>query len=185
MPKKNAARSARPRTQKHFELVRPAQAESQAEESDVTGPAADVATAETEENATIEEQVETREQEISSVAATGGTSRRSRSRTVRSAPALATPREEVAAPVPAAEVAKEVENDSDKASASEALPKGSAAARMAARRQGMQKTQQRAAALISPEHYVYVRHDLLIIAILAIIMFTAIIILHFVPGIGY
>jgi len=63
--------------------------------------------------------------------------------------------------------------------------KGSAASRLAARRQGTQKTQQRSsAALITPEHYAYVRRDLIFIAILAAIMFSAIIILHFVPGIG-
>ena len=64
-------------------------------------------------------------------------------------------------------------------------PKGSAAARMAARRQSAQKNQPRAATtLISAEHYSYVRRELITIAILALIMFTVIIILHFVPGIG-
>ncbi|MFL5658328.1 MAG: hypothetical protein ACJ8CB_29615 [Ktedonobacteraceae bacterium] len=66
-----------------------------------------------------------------------------------------------------------------------AAPKGSAAARLAARRQASQKAQQRnATSLITAEHYTYVRRDLLFIAILAVIMFSAIIILHFVPGIG-
>ena len=66
-----------------------------------------------------------------------------------------------------------------------AAPKGSAAARLAARRQASQRAQQRnAAALITAEHYTYVRRDLVFIAILAAIMFSAIIILHFVPGIG-
>jgi hypothetical protein len=66
------------------------------------------------------------------------------------------------------------------------VPKGSAAARIAARRQAAQKGQQRAAtSLITPEHYSYVRKDLRFILILAIIMFAVIIILHFVPGIGY
>jgi hypothetical protein len=64
-------------------------------------------------------------------------------------------------------------------------PKGSAAARLAARRHGVQRAQQRAAAtLITAEHYAYVRRDLMFIAVLAVIMFSAIIILHFVPGIG-
>ena len=66
-----------------------------------------------------------------------------------------------------------------------AAPTGSAAARMAARRQAVQRAQQRATtALITAEHYAYVRRDLVFIAILAVIMFSAIIILHFVPGIG-
>ncbi len=65
------------------------------------------------------------------------------------------------------------------------VPKGSAAAKLAARRQAAQKMQQRAAAtLITAEHYAYVRKDLRFIAILAAIMFSIIIILHFVPGIG-
>ena len=62
---------------------------------------------------------------------------------------------------------------------------GTAASRLAARRQAVQKTQQRAAAtLITAEHYAYVRRDLVVIAILAFIMFAVIIGLHFVPAIG-
>ncbi len=65
-------------------------------------------------------------------------------------------------------------------------PKGSAAARVAARRTATQKIQQRAAAtLVTAEHYVYVRQDLRFIAILAFIMIVVLIILRFVPGIGY
>jgi hypothetical protein len=65
-------------------------------------------------------------------------------------------------------------------------PKGSAAARLASRRHVTQKAQQRAAAtLVTAEHYAYVRQDLIFIAILAAIMFAAIIILRFVPGIGF
>lgn len=65
-------------------------------------------------------------------------------------------------------------------------PKGSAAARLSSRRQVAQKAQRRAAAaLVTPEHYAYVRRDLMFIAILAAIMFAAIIILRFVPGIGF
>lgn len=70
------------------------------------------------------------------------------------------------------------------ATATVAAPK-SASARLAARRQATQKTQQRApATMISAENYRYVRKDLIFIAILAAIMFSAIIILHFVPAIG-
>ncbi|MDQ6643307.1 MAG: hypothetical protein M3Y76_02540 [Chloroflexota bacterium] len=65
-------------------------------------------------------------------------------------------------------------------------PKGSAAARLADRRQTIVKAQKRAAAsLVTVEHYAYVRRDLIFIAILAGIMFVAIIILRFVPGIGF
>lgn len=71
------------------------------------------------------------------------------------------------------------------ATSTEVTPKGSAAARLAARRQATQKAQQRSApALITPEHYSYVRKDLIFIAVLASIMFLIIIVLHFVPGIG-
>ncbi len=64
-------------------------------------------------------------------------------------------------------------------------PRGNASARLAARRQGGQKAQQRAAAtLVTSEHYRYVRRDLIFIAILAILMFAVLIILHFVPAIG-
>lgn len=59
----------------------------------------------------------------------------------------------------------------------------SAAARMAARRQTAQKSQQRSMAnLILAENYAYVRKDLVFILILAIIMFSAIIALHFIVG---
>jgi hypothetical protein len=58
---------------------------------------------------------------------------------------------------------------------------------MATRRQqqAAQKMQPRQApALITAEHYSYVRRDLIFIAILAIIMFGTLIVLHFVPAIG-
>ena len=65
-------------------------------------------------------------------------------------------------------------------------PKGSAAARVASRRMATQKAHQRAAAtLITAEHYAYVRQDLKFIAFLASIMILALIILRFIPGIGY
>ena len=63
------------------------------------------------------------------------------------------------------------------------IPKGSAAARMAARRRAAQKAQQRSASsLITAEHFAYVRRDLITIAILACIMFTAIIVLYYTIG---
>jgi hypothetical protein len=58
----------------------------------------------------------------------------------------------------------------------------SAAARLAARRHAAQRAQRSSSSLISVEHYNYVRKDLIFILILAIIMFGAIIILHFVLG---
>ena len=62
--------------------------------------------------------------------------------------------------------------------------KTSASARLAARRQAAQKAQRAPAALVTAEHYSYVRKDLITIAILAIIMFSIIIGLHFVLAVG-
>ncbi len=82
--------------------------------------------------------------------------------------------------VPAA-VAKE-----DNVSEVEAVPApvargNSASARLAARR-GQKLQQKTAATLVTSEHYSYVRRDLVIIAVLASIMFVAIIILYFTIG---
>ncbi len=58
---------------------------------------------------------------------------------------------------------------------------GSASSRIAARRQASHRTPQRnAATLITPEHFSYVRRDLIYIAILACIMIGAIIALYFI-----
>jgi hypothetical protein len=62
-------------------------------------------------------------------------------------------------------------------------PKGSAAARLAARRQATLRAQQRSAAsLITAEHFAYVRRDLITIAILASVMLAIIVILFFAFG---
>jgi hypothetical protein len=102
--------------------------------------------------------------------------------------------EEVEMTEPAVEDTKEQETEKKRqvAKASPPVPVASvaassapksASARMAARRQAAQKPQQRSTAnLITAEHYDYVRKDLLFILILAIIMFSAIIVLHFVIG---
>lgn len=67
--------------------------------------------------------------------------------------------------------------------AEEAPKAGSASARMAARRQGTHRIQQRqAASVISAEHFSYVKRDLKFIAALAVIMIVAIIILYIVLG---
>ena len=79
-------------------------------------------------------------------------------------------------------VASEKEKDVAEASVAST---SSAAARLAARRQTTLKQQvQRNANLITSEHYAYVRRDLIYILVLAVIMFSAIIILHFVPAVG-
>ncbi|GLV57095.1 hypothetical protein KDH_39330 [Dictyobacter sp. S3.2.2.5] len=58
----------------------------------------------------------------------------------------------------------------------------SASARLAARRLAAQKAQQQRAgnAMVTTEHFAYVRRDLITIAILATIMVAAIVILYFV-----
>lgn len=67
--------------------------------------------------------------------------------------------------------------------ATEAPKASSASARLAARRQTAQRSQQRNASnLITPEHFAYVRKDLIFIAVLAVIMIAAIIILYFTVG---
>ena len=100
-------------------------------------------------------------------------------------------------PVPASKAARRVKTESaesvngsaidSKAERTEEVvvpaPKGTASERLAARRQAAQK-QRSSVTLISAENYAYVRKDLIIIAILAAIMFSVIIILHFVPVIG-
>ncbi|HEV2660120.1 MAG TPA: hypothetical protein VGU68_05930, partial [Ktedonobacteraceae bacterium] len=64
-------------------------------------------------------------------------------------------------------------------------PKGSAAARLAARRQGQRSQLRSSATLITAEHYAYVKRDLVIIAILASMMFVAIIVLYFILARGF
>jgi hypothetical protein len=61
--------------------------------------------------------------------------------------------------------------------------KGSASARMAARR-GQKLQPKTPATLVTSEHYAYVTRDLMIIAVLATIMFIAIIVLYFTIGRG-
>ncbi len=83
-------------------------------------------------------------------------------------------------PAPRSTVAPD-ESDVPVATVPKATP--TAASRLAARRQNGQKIQQRnAASLITAEHFSYVRRDLLFIAILALIMFTTIIVLYFTIG---
>jgi hypothetical protein len=75
----------------------------------------------------------------------------------------------------------EIEKEDSKTVATTvSVPKTSASARLAARRQSAQKTQRSTAALITAEHYRYVRNDLIYIAILAAVMFSILIVLFFV-----
>ena len=178
MPKKTAnTRSSvqqrrKPKAQKSFELVRPVSAEDEIENNDDNADEpTSVGVAASTVSAPLPKRVRTTTPSRSEKAATTSPeSEKSTAQKTEKTPVLNTVEDEESAeaveetvPVPA--------------------PKSSASARLAARRQAAQKAQ-RSVSLISAENYTYVRKDLVIIAILAIIMFTAIIILHFVPAIG-
>jgi hypothetical protein len=99
---------------------------------------------------------------------------------------VATPEVERASETATPEVETESETATPEAEAARevvtaSVAKGSASARLAARRG--QKVQQRvAASLVTSEHYSYVTRDLKIIAVLASTMFIAIIVLYFTIG---
>jgi hypothetical protein len=159
MPKKSAtARSGTQRNKakahKNIELVRPVSEKPIAEAVDTT---------------TIPEVVDASTTTAAKTHTSAGRSTGQKSQKVRTEQSTATP----------------VTTTTTSTVSTEVSPKGSAAARLAARRQTTQRGQQRSSpALITPEHYSYVRKDLVFIATLATIMFLVIIILHFVPGIG-
>jgi CCR4-NOT transcriptional regulation complex NOT5 subunit len=161
MPKKSARTGAqrnKPRMQKSIELVRQ----------------------------TVEEQ----ERSAAMEAETGVEAASSDERTAAStAVALDTTSESIAQGAAArrkaaAQIAVPETPGDDAVNVSIPAPRGGAAARVAARRQAVQKTQQRPAPLITSEHYAYVRRELIVIGILALLMFSVIIILHFIPAIG-
>ncbi|HLX40030.1 MAG TPA: hypothetical protein VKR42_05830 [Ktedonobacteraceae bacterium] len=178
MPKKsasarNGAQRNKPKVQKNIELVRPTNASEEsalesADDSDTTDAVA-VAT-----------RVDT--MVAPKAKSAGSTRRRSISPSqVRESADLV-----VAGPT----VEKEEQDEEEQAETRSVVPAAttapkSASARLAARRQSGQKNQRTAVSLITAEHYSYVRKDLAFIAVLALIMFAAIIVLHFVPGIGY
>jgi hypothetical protein len=165
MPKKAAATRSgaqryKAKAQKGFEVVR-----QNAEEQEVT---------------------EDEQMEITPIS-TPTPSAEAASRSTRSARRVA---QRVAVATPEVEAENEVETENEVAppeveTESEVITtpvtRGSASARLAARRG--QKGQQRAAAtLITSEHYAYVTRDLMIIAVLASLMFVAIIVLYFTLG---
>jgi predicted RND superfamily exporter protein len=166
MPKKSAAARSgvqpqRARGQKSFELVLP-----------------EVATDESE--ATRDEQVEAplNEQfdDTPAIAAAPKQAKNS-SQKVKNTSAIATATREAETKPEAAPTTVTNTTTSTRPSGA---PK-SASARLAARRQATLKAQQRTgAAMITPEHFSYVRRDLITIAVLACIMFIAIFVLYFV-----
>ena len=162
-PARSGVQRTKPKTQKSFELVRPV---SQVQEHEIEE------TSETIEEPTL-------------VESTGETL--SAADSFSELAALPTVPQKKAQSSSVAIEAAPVETVTPKAPASVETPviaaKGSASARLAARK-NTQRSQRSQAALITAEHYSYVRRDLAFIAVLAAIMFIAIIVLYFVPGIG-
>ena len=168
MPKKTtSARSGvqrtKPKTQKSFELVRPVSQvqEHEIEETSVTAEEPKLVESKSETSATAKPT-----SELAALPTVPQKKNRASNVATEVAPAeIATPKAhaEVEVPVTAA--------------------KGSASARLAARK-NTQRSQRSQATLITAEHYSYVRRDLAFIAILAAIMFIAIIVLYFIPAIG-
>ena len=178
MPKKsasarNAAQRNKPRAQKSVELVRQTVQEKDTLEEK------ELAT-----EAEAEDSNELADASASTVAAHDSPSASADVKKVSAKNAFATAPRKNTAPRPQS-TATYAEPEETSSIAVTTVPKGSAAARLAARRQAAQKNQPRVAnTLITAQHYSYVRRELITIAILALIMFSVIIILHFVPGIG-
>ena len=184
-PVRSGAQRSKPKTSKAFELVRPdsptlPESEPVEVEQSVTNDTVN-STERSEQTASESEVATTTQERIDSASAVP--QRRSRGRTAQGASGLAT--------LPAVPQKKSDESPDDVASTTPKSPttatipgKGSASEKLAARRQGAQKLQQRnAATLITAEHYSYVRRDLMFIAALAIIMFIILAVMYFIPGI--
>ena len=160
-PARSGVQRTKPKTQKSFELVRPVTQvqEHEIEETSVTAEEPTLAESTTETSATAKPSSEPA--------------------------ALPTvPQKKAKSSSVATEVAP-VETVTPKAPAEVEMPvaaKGSASARLAARK-NTQRTRSQAT-LITAEHYSYVRRDLVFIAVLAAIMFIAIIVLYLIPAIG-
>lgn len=162
-PARSGVQRTKPKTQKSFELVRPV---SQVQELDI-GEKSEIA------------------EESTLVASTDKTSSAAEpSSELAALPSV--PQKKAKSSSVATQTAP-VETVTPKAPAEVETPivpaKGSASARLAARKTA-QRSQRSQASLITAEHYSYVRRDLAFIAVLAAIMFIAIIALYFVPGIG-
>ena len=175
MPKKtthtrsNVQQRRKPKAQKSFELVHQISAEDEIENKDDAEPTSvGVATSTVTAPVPESEKVAAPSSRTKKEATASPKSDRPSAPKSEKAPVLKTVEENEPA-----EVVEEMVT----------APRSSASARIAARRQAGQKIP-RAVSLISAENYSYVRKDLIFIAILAIIMFSAIIVLHFVPAIG-
>ncbi len=180
-PARSGVQRTKPKTQKSFELVRPV---SQVQEREIEEASEIV-----EEPTSVEAIEETSAESSSELAALPTVpQKKAKSNSVATevAPVETVSQKNAKSSRVVTEVAP-VETVTPKAPAAVETPvtatKGSASARMAARKNA-QRSQRSQAALITSEHYSYVRRDLVFIAILAAIMFAAIIVLYFIPGIG-
>lgn len=154
MPKKSpATRAVQRQKQKSFELVRPAT------ESD----ADDIMYTETD--------IDTPDTQTSAVNATAAETTPEPARTAEKKVAT-----------PAAATTAVTELPIPPSSVSAPTTKASASARLAARRQSSQRAQQQrnASAMITAEHFAYVKRDLTLIGSLAVVFIAAIIVLYFV-----
>lgn len=174
MPKKattarSRAQRNKPKAQKSFELVRP--------ESIIT---------EAEENSTREaaESIITEENSVRESKASTAITRQEKSKTSGRAATAVSSQKESKTSERATTAASIQEEQETKTPEQQNTPApGSASARLAARRQASQRTQQRSVpTLITSEHFTYVRKDLIRIAIFAVVMFTAIIVLYLTLG---
>lgn len=166
MPKKTAgarggASRNRPKAQKNVQLVRP------------NAAAVENETQQDESNVEVEEEITLAAPPAKAAAASTATVSKKEAATSKKS-------EEESGTIQAQKAVEETITTSDR---------GSAAARLAARRQGqgqsaLKPVAPRNVSLITAEHYAYVKRDLIYILILAVIMFSVIITLHFIPAIG-
>ncbi len=167
-PARSGVQRTKPKTQKSFELVRPtSQVQELEDEEIVTSPTETTSeTSETPVEASSSSNLDAlptvpkkriRSSNLATeVAPAKSTSTRETKRVVEETVA---PKEVIETPVAT-------------------VPKGSAATRLAANKTA-QRTKRSNATLITAEHYSYVRRDLIFIAVLAAIMFAALIVIYF------
>lgn len=180
MPKKttysrSSAQRSRPK-QKSFELVRPV-SDEKVLESDAESEQSSAGSRTALKVEEIEGKVDTVEDEVEDEEVEKSTSKKPElAGKAASTKKLDTTKKAVSTSSASAGKATKSEETSSEA------PK-SAAARLAARREAAaQKSPQSHSHAISAENYAYVRKDLIFILILALIMFSAIIALHFIIG---
>ena len=194
-PVRSGVQRNKPKAQKGFELVRPTsqaleldevhnieqptlENNSEIEMANEAAPVVPLSKATSPSSRTTATKERERVEDISAIP-----QRRSRGRATPVASATSTADELDSLP-PVPQGREDKVSSTSNSTAASVVAKGSAAERLAARRQGSQRAQQRnPAMLVTAEHYSYVKRDLMLIAILALIMFIVIIALYFVPGI--